>query len=191
MEEKIFSPQNWEQLISSERRRMLPVSLFLDLVKPKTDEIWADLGCGPGYFTLPIAEKVRKVYAIDISEEMLKICKKRASERNLKNIVYIQVKGSYHKFDSDMFDAVILANVYHEFDERQKIILEIKRTLKKFGFVYLIDWKYEKMDFGPPLEHRMPVEDVIKEFTEVGYKLKIQSSIYPYNYMLAFTKTAI
>jgi len=188
MSEKIFSPQNWERLIGSEREKILPVNLFLNLAKPKLNEFWADVGCGPGYFTLPIAEKVHKVYAIDISEEMLTICKRRASEKMLQNIEYIQIKDENIPIGSDLLDHILLVNVFHEFDYREKILTELKRALKRTGSVYLIDWKYEKMDFGPPLEHRLRADEVIKDFIETGYVVREESDIYRYNYVLVFGK---
>ncbi|MCS7308405.1 MAG: methyltransferase domain-containing protein, partial [Aquificaceae bacterium] len=55
-----FPEESWQSLES-----------FFNAVKPRPEEVWADIGCGPGYFTLPLAEKVKKVYAIDSSEFML------------------------------------------------------------------------------------------------------------------------
>ena len=45
-----------------------------------------DIGCGPGNLTLPIAEKVAHVTAVDASGSMIRLLKKKADERNLINI---------------------------------------------------------------------------------------------------------
>ena len=45
-----------------------------------------DIGAGPGTLTLPLAERVAAVTAIDYSQQMLIILKKRALEKKLSNI---------------------------------------------------------------------------------------------------------
>lgn len=48
----------------------------------------ADIGCGPGYFTLPIAKYLvhGKAYALDIRDEMLEAVRQRVSEAHLGNV---------------------------------------------------------------------------------------------------------
>src|SRR5436309_239989 len=53
----------------------------------------ADLGCGSGYFTFRLADKVGpkgKVLAIDIQDEMLEIVKKRAKAKGVANVETIK-----------------------------------------------------------------------------------------------------
>jgi len=44
---------------------------ILGTVEIKPDFVAADLGCGSGFFTLPLSQKVKKVYGINIQKEML------------------------------------------------------------------------------------------------------------------------
>ncbi len=46
-----------------------------------------DIGCGPGRLAIPIAKKVKKVTAVDISEEMLNKCITNAQAEGVNNIV--------------------------------------------------------------------------------------------------------
>lgn len=186
MGEKTFSPNNWERLVSADRERMLPVESFIELSKPQASEIWADIGCGPGYFTLPIAERVKKIYAIDISDEMLQVCRNRALEKKITNIEYVKIKNERLPFSKQFFDKILLVNVYHELEDSKKIINELKRTIKSDGRIYLIDWKYEEMEFGPPLEHRIPPDKVVDEFKQKNISLIEISEIYRFNYVLVF-----
>lgn len=186
MGEKTFSPNNWERLVSADRERMLPVESFIELSKPQASEIWADIGCGPGYFTLPIAERVKKIYAIDISDEMLQVCRNRALEKKITNIEYVKIKNERLPFSKQFFDKILLVNVYHELEDSKKIINELKRTIKSDGRIYLIDWKYEEMEFGPPLEHRIPPDKVVDEFKQKNISLIEIPEIYRFNYVLVF-----
>ncbi len=189
MSEKIFSASKWEKLIGEEREKRMNYNSFFEIAEPHIDEIWADIGCGPGYFTLPLAKQVSSVFAVDISEEMLNVCKKRANENFIENIEYIKTDGEIIPLEDNSVDKVLLANVFHEFDNRRKVTYEINRILRMNGYVFIIDWKYEEMDFGPPLEHRVKVKEVMQNFIIRGFSFIYDWDLYETNYVLAFKKT--
>jgi len=188
MEDKVFPTEKWERLVSEERRERQSVDKFLKTAKPQSDEVWADIGCGPGYFTLPLAKKVNKVLAVDINEQMLNICKSRAADMNLENIEYIKTDGSKLNIDTSAVDGILLVNVYHEFPDDGKVNLELSRILKNGGRLFVIDWRYEEMDFGPPLEHRVPEKRLIAELKSAGFGFVNNYDIYKENYTLEFVK---
>ena len=188
MNDKVFSASKWERLVSEERQERQSVDKFLKIAEPKRDEVWADIGCGPGYFTLPIAKKVKKVLAVDVKEQMLNICKSRAADMNLENIEYIKSNENRLNIDTSSVDVVLLVNVYHEFPDDGKMISELNRILKKDGKLFLIDWHYEEMDFGPPLEHRIPEKTLIAELKSAGFSFISNYDIYSDNYTLEFVK---
>lgn len=188
MENKVFSHKKWESLVSSEREEKMSVNKFFDISSPSSDEVWGDIGCGPGYFTLPLAQKVKKVYAVDISEEMLNICKSRSNKFNLPNIEYVKTEEKILPIKSEIFDELLLVNVYHEFPDRNKIGKELNRILKSRGILYIIDWHYKIMDFGPPLEHRISEKRLIEDMELAGFNFVKDYSIYEFNYVLEFKK---
>lgn len=51
----------------------------------------ADLGCGYGTFTIPVAKRINSlVYAIDIEKGMVQITQEKARQTGLKNVEIIQ-----------------------------------------------------------------------------------------------------
>lgn len=188
MNDKIFPASKWEKLVSEEREQRQNREKFFKIAEPNKHEIWADIGCGPGFFTLPLAQKVNKVFAIDISNEMLGICKRRAEEQKLKNIKYIESGGVAISLEDDSVDKVLLVNVFHELQERDKVVKELNRILKLKGHAFIIDWKYEKMDFGPPLEHRVTIQKVTHDLTTNGFTFVRSWDIYEIDYVLEFKK---
>lgn len=53
------------------RKLILQPERLFDDIGTKPAEIWADIGCGTGFFALPLAGRVKKVYALDINPQML------------------------------------------------------------------------------------------------------------------------
>jgi len=61
------------------------------LIKPyvKKGQVVADLGCGSGYYTLPLAELVGpegKVYAVDLGKKSIRTLEKRVDKGGYGNI---------------------------------------------------------------------------------------------------------
>ena len=48
--------------------------------------IVADLGCGSGVFTIPLSERVKKVYAIDVEPKMIEAANQKIMKKKITNI---------------------------------------------------------------------------------------------------------
>jgi predicted TPR repeat methyltransferase len=67
------------------------ISKMLDRIEVEPNWTVLDIGCGPGTLTIPLAEKVGSVTALDISSEMLNHLKINADKKGLKNIRYLNL----------------------------------------------------------------------------------------------------
>ena len=126
-------------------------------------QVVADLGCGPGYYTLALAECVGpegKVYAVDSDEKAIGAVEKKAGKRGLGNIEAHASSASDLSFIKDGSVDFVLANgllcsvapQYHE-----SAVNEIRRVLKPDGRAYLsVDrsrWSYvDKAEWEKILE---------------------------------------
>lgn len=189
MNEKVFPHSKWEKLVNKDREEILNRDKFFEIAELNKNEVWVDFGCGLGYFTLPLATKVKKVYAIDISDEMLNVCRKRAEENSIYNIEYINSDGNLSAVKSNSIEKLLIVNVLHELNNRENLVREMNRVLKIKRKVFVIDWKYEELDFGPPLEHRITSQQVVHDFITNGFTFIQNWDIYNYEYLLGFEKT--
>jgi ubiquinone/menaquinone biosynthesis C-methylase UbiE len=67
-----------------------PKSILRDYIK-EGDTVM-DIGCGPGFFSIPMAEIIGekgKAIAVDLQEEMLKKLEKNAKKKNLLNRIIL------------------------------------------------------------------------------------------------------
>lgn len=92
-----------------------------------------NLGCGLGEEATYLAVQGAKVYAIDMSKEMLNATKKLAHRYGIfKNITYSCMSVEELEFYDENFDCVFGCNILHHVDIN-KTINETKRVLKPGG----------------------------------------------------------
>ena len=94
----------------------------------KKGDILLDLGIGTGLSSLPFYQIGLKIYGIDISEDMLAICRKRKIAENLK----IHNLNDRLPYDNQ-FDHIISVGVFHFFRNLEHFFEESRRLLKKGG----------------------------------------------------------
>ncbi len=105
-----------------------------------------EIGTSSGLIARAVADKVKTVYAVDISEAMIKKAKSLTTQ---SNIDYSVQSSDALAFADNSFDVVIIASVLHIVDNPEACLLEIKRVLKDDGILIAPTplWK-EKGIFG-------------------------------------------
>jgi len=172
MEHK-FNPENKKRLFSEFRQKTLPAHKTLMDASLKKEMTFADVGSGNGYFTLPAADIVGdkgKVFALDISSEMLEDMNTRIKDKNKTNIEVIKTEENNLKIVKESVDLAFSCNVVHEAKDLDLFLKEIKRILKSKGRIAIIDWEKTDSDFGPPKEHRLDKSIIINVLKNIGFK---------------------
>ncbi|MGH8618626.1 MAG: class I SAM-dependent methyltransferase [Burkholderiales bacterium] len=152
----------------------------------KPDAVVADIGAGTGYFATRIAHRVSKgrVYGIDTEPDMVKYLAERAKKEGLKNVVAIQAKPGDPRLP-EKADLVILVDVYHHVENRERYFSKLSESLKPGGRVAIIDFRMDSPE-GPPKEARIAPEQVKAEFRKAGYALAQEHAFLPNQYFLVF-----
>lgn len=99
-----------------------------------------DLACGPGNNIVLLKDKVHEIYGIDLSKEMIEICREKFS--NEKSVKLKQVSAIKTKLESNYFDYVMIRMGLHHIKEKDKLLKEAYRILKKGGKFLVIDKYY-------------------------------------------------
>ena len=111
-----------------------------------------DLGCGPGFFTIEMANIVGptgKVVAVDLQDGMLEIVKKKIENTSLQNIIEL------HKCLSDKIglstaaDFILIFYMLHEVPDQVAFLKEVHGLLKPNGKALIVEPKFHvtKDDF--------------------------------------------
>ena len=103
-----------------------------------------DLGCGPGFFTIPLARMVGdrgKVVAIDLQAEMLERLKSRAERRGLLARIQLQQCTAETIGDVEPADFALAFYMVHEVPDVGHFMGEVSGALKPQGRFLLIEPK--------------------------------------------------
>lgn len=169
-----FSAKNKHKLDNPERRKILPPEETLEKMQLEKGDIVADIGCGIGYFTIPaalIVGEMGKVYAMDLSDEMLKEVHDKAIEKNIANIEMIQTLENNFVVDDESITYAFICNVLHETENVSLFLDEVKRVLAKEGKVAIVEWMKKESHIGPPLNHRIAEEELLKVLSNMEFQV--------------------
>lgn len=93
-----------------------------------------EYGCGTGTLSLELAGQVKAIHALDISSKMLAAARKKAAERHVENIHFVQATLSDHQYQPESFDAVLAFNILHLLKDVRQALQAFDHLLKPGGF---------------------------------------------------------
>ena len=155
-------------------------------------DVVADIGCGTGYFSRPMARAVAprgKVYAVDIQPEMLGFLEKMAEREGLSNVEPVLGEDQDPKIPPESVDWILLVDVYHELQHPKAMLAKMREALKPDGKVALLEYRLEgssAVHIKP--EHRMSPEQVMREWQPAGFRLVGQHEFLPTQHFFVFEK---
>ena len=187
-ESHIFDPKHKAILESEDRKNWQNPKEIIELLELKASDVVADLGCGTGYFTVPLSHKVKKVYGIDMQKEMLTFLEHKIQQQKIENIETTLSKENEIPLKNKSVDLLLSVNTLHEFSHKETIIDEIQRVLKADGRVVIIDFKKEISESGPPLSRRISKEKAKRLFKEKDLTT-VKTHDLKLHYLIVFRKT--
>ncbi len=186
-ESHLFDPKNIRVLEEEARKSWQSPDEILATVKIRPSVVVVDLGCGSGFFTVPLAKKAAKVYAIDVQKEMLEVLEQKIQSHRIMNIEPLLSRADDIPLESETVDLVVSINTLHEFDNRDRTIGEMRRILKPNGTALIVDFKKQNTGFGPPVDVRVSEKQAVRLFKKHGFKLLNVKNL-QYHYLLLFHK---
>ena len=150
------------------------------------DALVADIGAGTGYFSVRLAHSVPqgRVYAVDTEPDMVKHLAERAKRDGLTNLTPVSAQPADPKLPEKV-DLVLLVDVYHHVENRERYFKALSNWLKADGRVAIIDFRVNSTS-GPPKSARIAPERVKSELKAAGYTLAQEHAFLPNQYFLVF-----
>lgn len=181
-----FQAADKKKLDHPRRREALPVQKILAETGIKEKDIVADIGCGTGYFTFPVAEAVGPeglVYALDIEPEMLKDIMAGSRERKLEHVKAVETGEYTLPLEDGIVGTAFLCTVMHEIEKKEKFLKEVNRIIIPGGRILIVDWICRETDYGPPVEHRLDALKLERNLRRTGFEKISTKEINAYFYL--------
>jgi SAM-dependent methyltransferase len=153
----------------------------------------AELGCGYGTFTVPIAKRIRgRVHAYDIDPRMVVSTHERVTAAGCTNvrIVLRDVVESGFDLEPSACDAVLLFNILHG-EQPVDLLREAARILRPGGTAAVIHWRTDiDTPRGPTADIRPSAAQIAAWAAESGL-LRAEGSAFdlpPWHYGLKLSR---
>jgi len=176
--------------LAPKRRDVLDPDRVISMIPIRPYHIVADIGCGPGYFSIPLAKYVNqgKLYSMDTKEKALEACRQRLSEVHLDNVEVLHCGPKKLPLDKDSVDGAFLAFVLHEVKDKTGLLAEAERLMQKGGWIAILEWYKQAMEDGPPLEDRVSEEEVKELGQKAGLRFVSERDLNGQSYLVLFRK---
>jgi SAM-dependent methyltransferase len=146
---------------------------IIALIPIRPYEEIGNIGCGPGYLTLPLAKHAYdgKVYAIDPRKEMLDIVRERVAAARLGNVEFVLSKRIKVPLNDEVLDGSVVSDVVTAARRPRSLLKEVHRLLRDGGWLAIIDWIYTDKADGTEYsnDRRLPAERVADMASEIGF----------------------
>lgn len=175
-----------------EREEEEKTSTLIDALKFQPGDVVADIGAGTGYISQRIAARVAPkgfVYAEDIQQEMLDLLVRKLKLLRIENVKPLLGTTTDPRLPAESVDAIILVDVYHEFDEPHEMTVNMIKGLKHGGRLILVEYRGEDPSIPIKPLHKMTEAQAKKEmaaFPELEWAETI--STLPLQHIIIFRK---
>lgn len=109
---------------------------FLLKQVPAKCENALEIGCGTGAFARLLAKRSRRVSALDLSSEMIRVAQSRSAQ--LGNLEYHVADALTWTLPPSYFDFICSIATFHHLDQRE-LLPRLKQALKPGGFLVILD----------------------------------------------------
>ncbi len=171
-------------------RKNLDSHRVLSLLPLLPYHVVADIGCGPGIFAIAFGKYVfdGKVFALDERQEMLDATKAELERIHLTNVQLILAPRDKVPLEENSLDGAFAAFVLHRVENKQGLLEEIFRCVRKAGWLAIIEWHKRQDEEGPPLEQRVAEAEARALAEQAGFHFASRYDLNNTQYMLVMRR---
>jgi ubiquinone/menaquinone biosynthesis C-methylase UbiE len=140
---------------------------LLEVAQPRAEDEAVDLGAGTGFVTIPLAERVRSVIAVDLVRDMLEVARQEAAARGLTNVTTLTQDLSRTELELKSADLVVSSYALHHLTDEDKIALveRARSWLRPSGRLVIADMMFGR---GSSAQDRRIILDKVRRLARKG-----------------------
>ena len=191
---QVMGHQAAEWLERPERDQEEHTTALMKLLRIRPGDVVADIGCGTGYISRRLAQEVGEkgtVLAEDIQPEMLNLLTGGMARLGITNVKAVLGTTTDPKLPPAGVDAVLMVDVYHEFDCPWEMMDAIFRGVKPGGRVIFVEYRGEDPTVPIKPLHKMTVAQVKKEMSVFPLDWVETIDSLPRQHVIVFRKEAV
>jgi ubiquinone/menaquinone biosynthesis C-methylase UbiE len=151
----------------------------------RAGHVIADVGAGPGYFSLRLARAVGqqgRVFAVDVEPAMLTVLRERLAAQRSERITPVLGLPDDPLLPAASCDRVLSVNAYHHYHDRPAALRRMARLLRRGGRLAVIDFHKRESPMGPPVGERVSREQLLAECKRAGLRVAEELTFLPEQY---------
>ncbi|MDD5604516.1 MAG: methyltransferase domain-containing protein [Dehalococcoidales bacterium] len=171
----------------AERKKWQNPDIILPEIGVKPGTKFIDAGCGRGYFALPAARLTGPtgwVWGFDSNPEAILSLSRRATTEGLNNLELAVGRAEELVVCQKCADIVFYGVVLHDFTEPLKALANAQKMLKDGGRLVNLDWKKERMLYGPSFEKRFDARQASEIIRSAGFTIENVDENGLYHYII-------
>ncbi|MCB0569025.1 MAG: class I SAM-dependent methyltransferase [Phaeodactylibacter sp.] len=149
----------------------------------------ADIGAGTGFFAFRLAQKAKKVIAIDIDPRFINYLDSvrvlELPEQYQKHLETRLARADDPQLQPNEADVVIIVNTFMYIKNQIQYLENLKKGITPGGLLLIIDFKKKRTPLGPPSEIRVPLFQVEDQLYQAGYtNIQTNDTALDYQYIV-------
>ena len=162
-----------QNLLNTERVEELRPDEVVAALMLAENAIVADLGSGPGVFTIPLARQVSRgvVYAVDVEPRQLDALRGRVIDAELNNIVPVLASYTTPHLPPSHVALILVVDTYRHLEDRANYFQRLRSMLRPGGRLAILEYKSGELPVGPPIARKLPEGHRTEELRVAGYSL--------------------
>ncbi len=161
-------------------------SRVVELLQISSGMTVVDLGAGTGYFMPYLSAAVGKegqVLALDVEPTMVEHLQGRAAEAGFENVEARHIPFDDTQLTAGSSDRILIVDTWHHIDARSAYSAGLAKALSADGRVYIVDFTRDSPE-GPPVEHRLTPEQVMRELQDGGLRAVLVQEDLPWQFVV-------
>lgn len=166
--------KNYDLNNSGYKQKIIQKNMNEIISKSKKDLAMIEIACGTGRTTHKFFryQKLKKIFCLDISKDMLEVLKKKLSNKERKRAEFICEEATdFFKNTNKKFDIILIEGSLHHILDYEKLLDYSSKKLKPAGFYCIFGEPTPKEEFNFYVEEIISTWDrAINEFKDKPLK---------------------